>query len=97
MPIINLELRLCNIIPIQVIQEKTSSNKFSCVVCGEKQSVIAVCARSSTAKDVRLAVQVVQLLILRGEIDIFQHVNYNVVDIPGHEYATWRFNRIRKG
>jgi transcription elongation factor Elf1 len=48
---------------VQVIQEKTSSKKFACAVCGEKQSVTSVCARSSVAKEVRLAVQVSDLIL----------------------------------
>ncbi|KAI4371097.1 hypothetical protein MLD38_019366 [Melastoma candidum] len=42
---------------MQVKQHKRSSNKWTCVVCNEKQSVLKVFARSHMAKDVRGFVQ----------------------------------------
>ncbi|KAJ7565093.1 hypothetical protein O6H91_02G047800 [Diphasiastrum complanatum] len=41
----------------QVKQEKKSSNKWSCCICNEKQSVRKVFGRSAAAKDVRKLVQ----------------------------------------
>lgn len=38
----------------QVIQEKKSSNKWSCAVCTEKQSVRKVFSKSDAAKDCRM-------------------------------------------
>ncbi|KAK4428384.1 hypothetical protein Salat_1138000 [Sesamum alatum] len=45
------------IISVFVKQEKKSSNKWSCVVCNQKQSVRKVFAQGSMAKDVRHFVQ----------------------------------------
>eukprot|EP00249_Psilotum_nudum_P001768 c14430_g1_i1 orf=145-1095(+) len=42
---------------MQVKQEKKSSNKWSCCICNEKQSVRKVFARSEAAKDIRMFVQ----------------------------------------
>lgn len=42
---------------IQVKQKKKSSNKWTCVVCNQKQSVLKVFAQSYMAKDVRKVVQ----------------------------------------
>ena len=38
-------------------QQKKSSNKWNCVVCNQKQSVIKIYAQSYQAKDVRKVVQ----------------------------------------
>lgn len=42
---------------IQVKQQKKSSNKWSCVVCNQKQSVRKVFAQAFMARDVRKFVQ----------------------------------------
>ncbi|XP_051139745.1 uncharacterized protein LOC127257393 [Andrographis paniculata] len=52
---IALQCFMCS--TMQVKQQKKSSNKWSCVVCNEKQSVRKVFAKSTAAKDIRLFVQ----------------------------------------
>ncbi|KAF3779805.1 hypothetical protein EJ110_NYTH40629 [Nymphaea thermarum] len=51
----------------QVKQEKKSSNKWRCVICNERQSVMKVFARSFQAKDVRGFVQVANAARQRSE------------------------------
>eukprot|EP01018_Ginkgo_biloba_P022608 Gb_35093 [translate_table: standard] len=50
-----LQCYQCN--TMQVKQQKKSSNKWSCAICNEKQSVQRIYARSGLAKDVRKFVQ----------------------------------------
>ncbi|GMJ12369.1 hypothetical protein like AT1G71760 [Hibiscus trionum] len=50
-------LRCCQCSTMQVKQRKKSSNKWTCVVCNQKQSVLKVFAQGPMAKDVRKFVQ----------------------------------------
>ncbi|KAL4272576.1 hypothetical protein GQ457_13G022690 [Hibiscus cannabinus] len=50
-------LQCCQCSTMQVKQRKKSSNKWTCVVCNQKQSVLKVFAQGPMAKDVRKFVQ----------------------------------------
>ncbi|XP_039050148.1 MRN complex-interacting protein-like [Hibiscus syriacus] len=50
-------LQCCQCSTMQVKQRKKSSNKWTCVVCNQKQSVLRVFAQGPIAKDVRKFVQ----------------------------------------
>ncbi|KAK8572180.1 hypothetical protein V6N12_028241 [Hibiscus sabdariffa] len=50
-------LQCCQCSTMQVKQRKKSSNKWTCVVCNQKQSVLKVFAQGPMAKDVRTFVQ----------------------------------------
>ncbi|XP_011622562.2 MRN complex-interacting protein [Amborella trichopoda] len=52
-----IALQCCQCSTMQVKQQKKSSNKWVCVVCNQKQSILKVFARSFMAKDVRKFVQ----------------------------------------
>ncbi|KAF8026720.1 hypothetical protein BT93_F3253 [Corymbia citriodora subsp. variegata] len=52
-----IALQCCQCSTMQVKQQKKSSNKWTCVVCNQKQSVRKVFARGFMAKDVRKFVQ----------------------------------------
>lgn len=52
-----IAVQCCQCSTMQVKQRKKSSNKWSCVVCNQKQSVLKVFAQSYMAKDVRKIVQ----------------------------------------
>ncbi|KAK1361559.1 MRN complex-interacting protein [Heracleum sosnowskyi] len=56
-PIIFIAVQCCQCSTMQVKQRKKSSNKWTCAVCNQKQSVLKVFAQSSMAKDVRKVVQ----------------------------------------
>ncbi|XP_074369494.1 uncharacterized protein LOC141710897 isoform X2 [Apium graveolens] len=55
--IIFIAVQCCQCSTMQVKQRKKSSNKWTCVVCNQKQSVLKVFAQSYMAKDVRKVVQ----------------------------------------
>ncbi|XP_057793246.1 uncharacterized protein LOC131009858 [Salvia miltiorrhiza] len=57
MPISFIAVQCFECSTMQVKQQKKSSNKWSCVVCNQKQSVRKVFAQSFMAKDVRKFVQ----------------------------------------
>ncbi|KAG4157533.1 hypothetical protein ERO13_D02G067900v2 [Gossypium hirsutum] len=58
MPTANfVALQCCQCFTMQVKQRKKSSNKWTCVVCNQKQSVLKVFAQGPMAKDVRKFVQ----------------------------------------
>ncbi|GLU06927.1 hypothetical protein SLE2022_239120 [Rubroshorea leprosula] len=50
-------LQCCQCSTMQVKQRKKSSNKWTCVICNQKQSVRKVFAQGPMAKDLRLFVQ----------------------------------------
>ncbi|GMH31623.1 hypothetical protein Nepgr_033467 [Nepenthes gracilis] len=52
-----IALQCCQCSTMQVKQQKKSSNKWTCVVCNQKQSVRKVFAQGCMAKDVRQFVQ----------------------------------------
>ncbi|XP_009608719.1 uncharacterized protein LOC107809092 isoform X2 [Nicotiana tabacum] len=57
MPTVFVAVQCCQCSTMQVKQQKKSSNKWTCVVCNQKQSVRKVFAQGYKAKDVRLFVQ----------------------------------------
>ncbi|XP_020255382.1 MRN complex-interacting protein [Asparagus officinalis] len=57
MSILFIAVQCFNCSTMQVKQQKKSSNKWVCVICGEKQSVRQIHARGYKAKDVRGFVQ----------------------------------------
>ncbi|XP_052202809.1 uncharacterized protein LOC127808341 [Diospyros lotus] len=56
-PSIFIAVQCCQCSTMQVKQQKKSSNKWSCVVCNQKQSLRKVFAQGFMAKDVRKFVQ----------------------------------------
>ncbi|CBI29361.3 unnamed protein product, partial [Vitis vinifera] len=62
----------------QVKQQKKNSNKWTCVVCNEKQSVRKVYAQGSMAKDVRKFVQ--SFNMSRKSIDEEENLTVMVAD-----------------
>ncbi|KAL3504600.1 hypothetical protein ACH5RR_034441 [Cinchona calisaya] len=56
-PTVFLAFQCCQCSTMQVKQQKKSSNKWTCVVCNQKQSVRKVFAQGFMAKDVRKFVQ----------------------------------------
>ncbi|KAL6316678.1 hypothetical protein AAG906_019592 [Vitis piasezkii] len=63
---------------MQVKQQKKNSNKWTCVVCNEKQSVRKVYAQGSMAKDVRKFVQ--SFNMSRKSIDEEENLTVMVAD-----------------
>ncbi|KAK4348700.1 hypothetical protein RND71_031455 [Anisodus tanguticus] len=57
MPTVFIAVQCCECSTMQVKQQKKSSNKWTCVVCNQKQSVWKVFAQGSKAKEIRLFVQ----------------------------------------
>ncbi|XP_068653655.1 uncharacterized protein [Aristolochia californica] len=57
MSTIFVALQCCQCATMQVKQQKKSSNKWTCVICNQKQSVCKVFARGFLAKDIRKFVQ----------------------------------------
>ncbi|CAN1793887.1 hypothetical protein LINPERHAP1_LOCUS20143 [Linum perenne] len=52
-----IAVQCCQCSTMQAKQKKKSSNKWTCVVCNQKQSVLKVFSQSYMAKDIRLFVQ----------------------------------------
>ncbi|CAN0889701.1 hypothetical protein LINGRAHAP2_LOCUS16153 [Linum grandiflorum] len=52
-----IAVQCCQCSTMQAKQKKKSSNKWTCVICNQKQSVIKVFAQSYMAKDIRQFVQ----------------------------------------
>ncbi|MCD7455491.1 hypothetical protein HAX54_028333 [Datura stramonium] len=57
MPTVFIAVQCCECSTMQVKQQKKSSNKWTCVVCNQKQSVRKVFAQGYKAKEIRLFVQ----------------------------------------
>ncbi|XP_049391165.1 uncharacterized protein LOC125855487 [Solanum stenotomum] len=57
MPTVFIAVQCCECSTMQVKQQKKSSNKWTCVVCNQKQSVRKMFAQGYKAKEIRLFVQ----------------------------------------
>ncbi|KAL3735462.1 hypothetical protein ACJRO7_024569 [Eucalyptus globulus] len=64
-----IALQCCQCSTMQVKQQKKSSNKWTCVVCNQKQSVRKVFARAFMAKDVRKFVQSFNMSRLSSDLE----------------------------
>ncbi|KAG9153114.1 hypothetical protein Leryth_012371 [Lithospermum erythrorhizon] len=70
---------------MQVKQQKKSSNKWTCVVCNQKQSVTKIYARAFMAKDVRYFVQSFNMSRLAADQQIANNMNSNVAQSDGNQ------------
>ncbi|KAJ4847507.1 hypothetical protein Tsubulata_012256 [Turnera subulata] len=93
MPIVFIAVQCCQCSTMQVKQQKKSGNKWTCVVCNQKQSVRKLYAQGYMAKDLRKFVQSFNMSRSLSS-DQHQHSPAPVLDDPGS--SSTGFERKRR-